>query len=108
MISLVITVALGAFVAWFAWHTYKTYKTTTGTFWRRLYAAGMDSATIFFAAVVSAVTAGFNFVLNISDFFGATEFRDFATRTFSPEIASGILLGCMFIIVLARLRTLKA
>jgi|SRR5215813_5953042 len=107
MISLAITLVLAAFIGWFAWHTYKSYRAATGTVWRRLYAATMNSATIFFAAVASWVTAAFNFTLNIADFFGATEFRDFATRTFSPDVASDILLGCMLIIVLARLRTLK-
>jgi len=107
MLSFATTLALAAFVGWFAWHTYKSYKAATGTVWQRLYAAGMDSATIFWAALMSWVTVAFNFILNIADFFGATEFRDFITQHFSVQWASAIFLGGMFVIVLARLRSLK-
>ena len=107
MISLATTLALAVFVAWFAWHTYKSYQAASGTVWQRLYAAGMDSATIFWAAVMSWVTAGFNFTLNIADLFGATEFKDFVTQHFSVQWASAIFLGAMFVVVLARLRSLK-
>src|SRR5215813_2616680 len=108
MISLAITLVLAAFIGWFAWHTYKSYRDSSEpSVWKRLYSAGMDSATIFWAAVMSWVTAAFNFTLNISDFFGATEFREFITQHFSAQWASAIFLGSMFIIVLARLRTLK-
>jgi len=108
MVKGAITLVLIAGVAWFCWHTYRTYTAeTSGTTWEKLFAATKDSATIFFAAVISAVTATFNFVLNIADFFGADQFRDWAQKVFDPATASAVLLGCMLVVVLARVRNLK-
>lgn len=104
MVKNIITFILLAFIGWFVWNTYRGFKSATGTIWERLLGSTKNSAVLFWTALVSVVTAGWNSVLNFTDFLGMPEVREFATKNFTPEMASGIMLGVMFIIALARLR----
>lgn len=107
MIKLIITVALLAAVGYFIVHVYLSYKASTGKFWPRLFAATKDSATLFWIGINAAVTATVNGFMNITDFLGAPEVREFVTANFSPEIASGVILVILFLLTLARMRTAK-
>lgn len=103
--TIVLLAALSA-VAWFGVHAALTYKATEGSAWTRLFAATKNSATLFWSAIVSAVTVSVNGMLSMTDFLGAPEVREWVTSHFSAGIASSIMLGVVFLISLARLRSL--
>ena len=102
VITLIILIAL----AFAAYRVVTSYRAATGTAWQRLYAATRDSATLFWGMMVTAVTAAFNGLMSISDALGAPEVRTFISENFSPQVASGIIVGVVILLSIARLRTL--
>jgi len=109
MISLLATAAMLAAMIYVVYHVIVSYQqATSGTAWEKLYAATKDSATLFWGLVVAWVDFGFNSLLNILDSVGAApEFNAFLTANFTPQIASGIILGVVALLSLARLRGLR-
>src|SRR5262249_35184599 len=98
---------LFGFMAWFVYHVYTSFKSATGTFWQRLYSSTKGTSTLFWGFVLNWVNAAFNFVMQLADLFGATQFETWANANFNPKVASTILLVGTGTLMAARLRSLS-
>jgi hypothetical protein len=107
MLLSMITLALVAAVGYFLYRVVSVYRAAEGTFWDRLYASTSDSATLFVNAVIASLVALGNAILNIADVLVGPEVRVFVEANFTPQFASGLIVGLVLLNAAARLRTLR-
>lgn len=63
-----------------------------------------SSSTLFVQLAVAFLTTLFNGILNMSDFFGAPEVRQWVTDNTTPGVSSTLLVLFVAVTVMARLR----
>ena len=73
-------------------------------FMDRLAYATKKSSTLFVQYAAGAFVMLSNGIINMADLFGSTEARDFVTKNFTPEVASGLILALVAITIWARFR----